>query len=133
MPCHKVYEDDDHMAFMDIYPPTFNGKITMPNVLVVTKKHYKSDLFEDLADDVYEELLRVSKKVARAIKKGINPMRVCLVFEGMEIDHIHVKLYPIFKEYYPNYLSTEKSPGNKPIRASDEALSNIATKIMSMI
>jgi diadenosine tetraphosphate (Ap4A) HIT family hydrolase len=118
---------------MDIFPPTFDGKITMPVVLVCTKKHLGSDVFENLSDEEYSKLLAYVRKIAKATKCALNPERVCLVFEGMEIDHIHAKLYPIFKESYPGWLSTKKSLNNENIKALDELLSNYAAKIREQL
>lgn len=128
-PAYVIDETAEHMAIMDIFPPTFNGKITMPVILVITKQHLKSDVFEDLSDAQYTALLAYTKRIARAAKRALNAFRVCMVFEGVEIDHIHTKLYPLFKEYYPNYLSTEKSPGNKSIRADDRTLAAYAERV----
>jgi len=129
LPSFTVAENEDYIALMDIFPPTFEGEITMPVVLVLTKKHFGSNVFEDLSDVEYKGLLNYSKKVAKAIQRAINPMRVCLVFEGMEIDHVHAKLYPIFEGRYPGYLSTIKSPNNKGVKAPDEFLRELAIKI----
>ena len=48
LPSYKIHENTNYITFMDIYPPTFNGKITMPVVHVITKKHLGSNVFEDL-------------------------------------------------------------------------------------
>lgn len=132
-PAHIIDETNEHMAFMDLFPPKFNDNIRMPIILVIVKQHLKSDVFGDLSDSQYEALLKYAKKIAHAARKALNPLRVCLVFEGMEIDHIHAKLCPIFKEHYPGYLSTEKSIGNKPIRADDTILSSYAERIKNAL
>ncbi len=129
LPCHKIEEDGEHIAFMDIFPPTFNGKITMPVILIATKKHLGSNVFEDLNEEEYIRLLAFTRRIARAVQKGLHPYRVCMVFEGLEINHIHPKLYPIFADTYHGYLSTKKGPNNEDIRASDEVLAKIAEKI----
>ena len=126
---HKIHEDEKHFVFLDIYPPTFNGKITMPVFLVITKEHLKSNIFEDLDNKQYLNLLVYTRKIAKAVQKAINPARVCLVFEGMEINHIHAKLYAIFNETYPNYLSTKKSEDNNGIRADGKFLREIVEKV----
>ncbi len=131
LPSFKIHEDKNYISFMDISPPTFNGKITMPTVVIATKKHIGSNLFEDLNEQEYTNLLKYTRKIARAIQKGLNPTRVCLVFEGMEINHIHPKLYAVFSESYPNYLSTEKGLNNKGTLAPKEVLQNLADKIKS--
>ena len=124
-----IDEEKDFMAFMDIYPPTFNGIVTSPNVLVITKKHYKSNAFEDLDENVYSEVMEYARKIAKKIQKSLKPLRVCMVVEGMEIEHFHIKLYPIFRQHYPGYLSTEKGKDNKGTFADKDYLDRIAKKI----
>jgi len=75
------------------------------------------------------KLLPFTRKIAKAVQRGLNPNRVCLVFEGLEINHIHPKLYPIFADSYPGFLSTEKGINNAETRASDDILKNFAEKI----
>ncbi|MEM5815595.1 MAG: HIT domain-containing protein [Candidatus Aenigmatarchaeota archaeon] len=136
LPCHKVYEDDDHLAFLDIYP------IVKGQTLVITKNHYGSYQF-DLPDDVYTKLFLTAKKVGKAIDKALGSIRTFLVVEGMEINHIHVKLYPVFEikrclappeidykivnNWYSGYITTLHGP-----RAKDEDLEKIAEKIRSI-
>ncbi|MFH1064177.1 MAG: HIT family protein [Candidatus Woesearchaeota archaeon] len=129
LPSFKIDENEKYITFMDIFPPTFDGKVTMPVVLITTKEHKGSNVFEDLDEDEYNSLLGYTRKVAKAIQKALLCDRVCLVFEGLEIDHIHPKLYPVFSDTYPGYLSTEKSVGNKDIKAPDALLNELAEKI----
>ncbi len=129
-PAHIISENKEFMAFLDIYPPTFKGKITSPNIVVITKKHYKSNPFEDLPENVYQRILLFSRSVSRKVQKNLKPLRVCLIIEGMEINHFHIKLYPIFKKYYPGYLSTIKGINNTETLAKKEFLEKIKRKIL---
>ncbi len=126
---YKVYETKEFLAFMDIFPPTFNGKITMPTVLVIPKKHYGSNAFEDVPEKVYLKSFKVARKVAKAMQRALKPMRVCLMIEGTEINHFHIKLYAIYKDSYPNYLSSMKGPNNEATQASNKWLRETAKKI----
>lgn len=129
IPSFKVHETEGFIAFMDIFPPIFNGEIRYPVVLVIPKKHLKSNVFEDLSTEEYHDLLDYTKFIAHGVQKALSPMRVCLMFEGTEIDHVHAKLYPVFKEKYPGYLSSEKGVNNQATKADDKALREIAEKI----
>lgn len=122
LPSYKIMEDQYFLAFLDIFPPTFNGNITSPNIIIIPKKHYKSNIFEDLPENVYKKIMNFTRKVAKKVQKSIDPLRVCMVSEGLEIEHFHIKLYPIFKEFYPGYLSTIKGPKNKATKASEKDL-----------
>ena len=74
-------------------------------------------------------MMLYKKKMARTIQKALKPTRVCMVYEGLEINHAHIKLYPIFKETYPGYLSTQRGENNKAIKTNDNFLSEISEKI----
>lgn len=43
-PCHKIWEDDEHLAFLSIYPNTDGFSVVIP------KRHYPSYAF-DMPDD----------------------------------------------------------------------------------
>ena len=115
IPSAKFYEDEDFIAILDVNPNSEGMS------LVLTKKHYDSYAF-DMPDPAYKKLMVASKKVARMLEKAFNISRVALVMEGMGINHVHIKLYPMhgvsekfketwatektFFEKYPGYIST---------------------------
>ncbi len=133
IPCHKIYEDEDFLAFLDIYPNT-KGM-----TLVIPKKHYHSDAF-DMPEEAYVNLMLISKKIAKLLEKKLGVKRVAMIMEGMGIDHIHVKLYPlhglkekfvetwadkkIFFEKYEGYVTTLMGE-----RADDKELAKLTEKI----
>jgi histidine triad (HIT) family protein len=83
----KVYEDEHVFVLMDTFPST-EGQ-----VLVITKKQI--DYIFDLPDELYTHLWLVAKKVANALEKAFNPRRVCVVVEGFEVPHVHIRMYPV--------------------------------------
>ncbi len=87
IPCHKVAEDDGHIAFMDISP------VTKGHVLVVPK--IEVDRLFELDDDSYVALMLFTKKVAASIKKSFDCDRVGMSVVGLEVPHAHVHLMPI--------------------------------------
>ncbi|BCX14334.1 MAG: hypothetical protein KatS3mg088_017 [Patescibacteria group bacterium] len=62
--------------------------------LVISKKHYDSYAF-DMPENMFKKLMVASKKVAKILEKGLNVKRVAMVMEGMGINHVHIKLYPL--------------------------------------
>lgn len=88
IPCHKVYEDDKTMAFMDIHP------IQPGHVLVVPKKQVGH--FFELPDDDYAALMLTVKKVAERLHQVFpEKARVGVIIEGFDMpDHVHVKVFP---------------------------------------
>ncbi|MCE7936418.1 HIT family protein [Candidatus Saccharibacteria bacterium CPR2] len=89
IPCHKVYEDDKVIAFLDIHP------VSEGHTLVVSKKQI--DHLWDLEDDLYLHLMSVSKKIANRIREVINPPRVGVMVEGFEVPHAHYHIFPLYK------------------------------------
>ena len=87
IPCYKVAEDDDFIAFLDINP---NAK---GHTLCVPKKEVNKIL--DLEEDLYIRLMKFSRKVGIALEKTISCERVGMAVIGLEVPHVHVHLIPI--------------------------------------
>ncbi|HXH18231.1 MAG TPA: HIT family protein [Chitinophagales bacterium] len=87
IPCYKVAETDDCLAFLDINP------LAKGHTLVIPKKEV--DYLFDLDDELYIKLLVFSKKVASAIKKTIPCERIGVAVIGLEVPHAHIHLCPI--------------------------------------
>ncbi|GEM_PF-2767754 len=124
---YKIYENKDFLAIMDVFPPTFNGKITMPTVLIISKEHYTSK-FTGVPEKLFLKSMKLAQRISKAMELALKPMRVCLMIEGTEIDHFHIKLYAVYKETYPGYLSSKQSDG-EPVMADKKWLRETAKKI----
>ena len=88
IPCHKVYEDNKTIAFMDIHP------IQPGHVLVVPKKQIGH--FYELPDEDYQALMAAVKKVASRLNEVFkDKTRVGVIIEGFDLpEHVHVKVFP---------------------------------------
>ncbi len=91
IPCYKIREDENFVAFLDIFP---NCK---GQTLVLPKKHYHSDILAQ-EDSFISDIFCASKKVIALLKKGLKVERVGLVVEWLEVNHAHIKLYPFQDE-----------------------------------
>ncbi|WP_462163936.1 HIT family protein [Pseudoalteromonas xiamenensis] len=137
-PCHKVWEDEKHLAFLSIFPNTLGFTVVIP------KQHYSSYAFEQ-EDDVLSALMIATKKVARLLDRALNGVARCgMFFEGYGVDHLHSKLSPMhgtgsdsafqlieanidkYFECYEGYLSSHEFK-----RANDDDLSALALHIRS--
>ncbi|PHR69760.1 MAG: HIT family protein [Lutibacter sp.] len=87
IPCYKVAENDDFIAFLDVNP---NAK---GHTLVVPKKEVNK-LF-DLDEQTYDGLMQFSRKVAIALEKTISCKRIGMSVIGLEVPHVHVHLVPL--------------------------------------
>lgn len=91
----RIYEDEDTLVFLDAFP-SMKGQ-----TLVIPKKHIAPFLF-DADDKSYIKLMLVTKKIAKAIYEALNPIKTGLIIEGLELDHIHIKLFPLSNEGFKN-------------------------------
>ena len=87
IPCYKVDESEDCLAFLDINPNSYG------HTLCILKKEI--DYIFDLSDEEYLSLMNFSKRVALAIKKSVDCKRVAMSVVGLEVPHVHVHLIPI--------------------------------------
>lgn len=134
-PCHKVWEDEKHLAFLSIFPNTEGFTV------LVTKEHYPSYVF-DLPEEVRTDLIHAAQRVGKLLDMKLDDVgRTGLMFEGFGVDHIHAKLFPMhgtksgtwqrrssnvdkYFEQYEGYISSHDYQ-----RANDETLAELAKKI----
>ncbi len=93
IPCSKIYENDKIMAFLDIMP------VNKGHTLVVPKEHYETIL--DLPDDLLNELIVSTKKISKAVMKGVNADGFNIGVNtkeaaGQIIMHAHLHIIPRF-------------------------------------
>jgi diadenosine tetraphosphate (Ap4A) HIT family hydrolase len=135
-PSHTLWEDEFHMAFLSIFPNTEAFTVVIP------KKHLNSDVFQNV-DESVSSLMIAAKKTAKMIEKAYPDVgRVSVMFEGLMVDHLHAKLFPLhgvdkkmwqkktsnmenkYFEYYEGYISSHNGK-----RTDDKKLEFIAQKI----
>jgi histidine triad (HIT) family protein len=107
-----VYEDDVCVVLMDKFPTTVGQCLVMPREAI--------DYAFDLSDETYLHCMRIAKQVVTAIDVALQPERTCLVIEGFEVPHAHIKLFPC----YEKILLTDRG-----IETSDEELETMAQLI----
>lgn len=115
IPAYKIYEDDQVIAFLDIFP------LTEGHTLVIPK--HQVDHIWDLNDDEYKYLWEVVKKIGSHIREVISPPRVGVVVEGFGVPHAHIHLVPI---YHSNDLKLPQDRSGEP---DHEALAKMATRL----
>lgn len=90
IPAYKVAEDDNYLAFLDIFP------VAKGHVLCIPKKEV--DYLFDLDDDIYTGLQLFAKKVATGLKKAVPCAKVGVMVLGLEVPHAHIHLVPMQTE-----------------------------------
>ena len=87
IPCYKVAEDKDFIAFLDINPNTKGHTLCIPKIEV--------DKVFDLNEETYVALMKFTRKVAIALEKTVPCKRVGVSVIGLEVPHVHVHLIPL--------------------------------------
>ena len=115
IPCHKIYEDDRVIAFLDVHPQQPGHTLVVPKVQI--------DHIWDLSDDDYHYLWETTRKIGKHIQSVLNPPRVGIAVEGFGVPHVHVHIVPI---YLSNDLKIQPDLEADP---DHEALANMANRL----
>jgi histidine triad (HIT) family protein len=113
IPAHIIAENDEFLAFLDVFP------CAEGHTLVIPKKEV--DYLFDLEDEVYLRLFAFAKSLEPAIKKAIPCLRVGLAVVGLEVPHVHIHLIPLNKMADMDFSSK--------ISLSQDQLKEIASRI----
>lgn len=124
IPCRRVYEDSDFIAFLDIAPVNYG------HVLVLPKKHYSD--FLETPDEVLANIAKLIKKIAKAMCHALNTDGFNLILNSNEIagqivPHLHFHLIPRFSgdglDHWPgkDYREGEIEDYAKKIKEALEA------------
>lgn len=116
IPCYKVWENEDFLAFLTI-SPHHEG-----HTLVIPKKH--TNYIFDLENDEYLKLWEKCKPLAEKLKRAFKPKtgKVGVVVAGMGVPHVHVHLIPMDNE---SDLEFSSAKHNVKAEEFEEALEKI--------
>ncbi len=87
IPCYKIAETDDFLAFLDVNPNAIGHTLCIP-------KQEINKLF-DIEDDLYIGLMLFAKKIAIALEKSVSCKRIGVAAIGLEVPHAHIHLIPL--------------------------------------
>jgi histidine triad (HIT) family protein len=108
----KLYEDDSCIAIMDAFPGVKGQSLVIPKSPI--------DYIFNLDEETYSHIFLIAKKIARATDKALSPLRTCLIVEGFEVPHAHIRLHPAYEE---------KLPVENGEKTDQETLQSIADEI----
>ena len=117
IPCYKIAETDDYLAFLDVNPNAEGHTLCIPKKEV--------DKLFDLDEITYHGLMEFSRQVAIAIEKAIPCKRVGLSVIGLEVPHVHVHLIPLNSMEDARFLAK--------IAMDEETFKKTAERIRSFI
>jgi len=114
IPAYIFWENENFIAFLDIFP------VIPGATVVISKKHHPSYIKntpKELVADIMEAMQEVMEILDSKLEGNL---RTKLIFEGLEVDHLHAKLWPIYKGI------REKTPEKS---ADGKALEKLAQKL----
>lgn len=117
IPCFKVFEDENFLAFLDINP---NAK---GHTLCIPKKEVNKIL--DLDEETYLGLMSFSRKVGKALERTVDCKRVGMSVIGLEVPHVHVHLIPLNE--------MKDATFQHKVKLSNEELADLASEIGSKV
>ena len=84
IPCHKIYEDNNFLVFLDIYPEAPGHTLIIPK----KEERWVWDV------ELYDEYWQLARTIAKTLQRAFDTkMIICKVF-GEEVPHAHIKLFP---------------------------------------
>lgn len=116
LPCHKVYEDELTLAFLDIYPKTTGHTMVIPKV-------HPAEFVWDLDDEIYAAVMKTSKKVARRLREVLPYTYVHEAVVGTDVPYAHVHLVPF------NKTADLHNPQRTDLEPDHEAFASLAAKL----
>jgi histidine triad (HIT) family protein len=115
IPCHKIYEDERTLAFLNIYPSVQGHTLVIPKNEV--------EFLWDLPAEDYQAVMATCQKIARRLRRVLNVPYVGEKVVGIDVPHAHVHLVPFtsVEEY--------KAEGDMGREPDHEALAKLAERI----
>ncbi|GAK88354.1 HIT family protein [Nonlabens ulvanivorans] len=113
IPCYKVAENEDFIAFLDINPNAPGHTLCVP-------KKEVNKLF-DLDNETYFDLMDFSREVALALREEVTCLRIGMSVIGLEVPHVHVHLIPL--------RDMEDMRFSNKVSLSQEEMQDIATRV----
>lgn len=117
IPCYKVAETEDFLAFLDVNP------VVKGHVLCIPKKEV--DYIFDLDDDLFLGLHLFARRVARGLKKVCPCIKIGQAVVGIDVPHTHIHLMPLNKPGDLNF--------SNHIHMEPEEMKALAVEIASAI
>lgn len=102
IPCYKIAENDQFLAFLDVFP------LVHGHILVVPKK--ETDYLFDIEDAELSEMMLFAKKIAKAQKAAVPCKRIGVAVIGLEVPHAHIHLVPMNTANDVNFTQPKIKP-----------------------
>ncbi|WP_405293948.1 HIT family protein [Algibacter sp. Ld11] len=117
IPCYKVAETDDFLAFLDVNPNAKGHTLCIPKQEV--------DKIFDLDEATYNGLMSFSRKVALALEKAVACKRIGVSVIGLEVPHAHVHLIPLQSMEDARFIQKQKLSTEEFIAIAEAIKANL--------
>lgn len=118
IPCYKIAETADFLAFLDIRPRAEGHTLVVPKAEV--------DYIFDLSPSVYAALWDFARKVAAGVEAVVPCERIGVAVIGLEVPHTHIHLVPINKVGDINFE-------RPPVAVDEDNYQELAAKIAAAV
>ncbi len=118
IPCYKIAENDQFLAFLDVFP------LVHGHILVVPKK--ETDYIFDIDDAELSAMMLFAKKIAKAQKAAVVCKRIGVTVIGLEVPHAHIHLVPMNTANDVNFTQAK-------IKPTTEELAEMAERIKAKL
>ncbi len=116
IPCHKIAEDENYLAFLDITP------LAEGHTLVIPKKEI--DYIFDLDDDLLAGLMLFAKQIAPALQQAVPCRRIGVSVIGLEVPHTHIHLIPLNSMNDINFTREKMKVTQEELKATAEKITS---------
>ncbi len=114
IPSHKIAENDNYYAFLDINPLAIGHTLVIPKI--------ETDYIFDIEDEQLGGLIVFAKKVGKAVESVINCKRIGVTVIGLEVPHAHIHLIPLNTLYDMDFKQAK-------LKLTNDELAETAEKI----
>ena len=114
IPCHKIAEDSEFFAFLDIHP------VATGHTLVIPKEEV--DYLFAIDDAKLGRMMAFAKRIAQAQEQAIPCRRIGVTVIGLEVPHAHIHLVPITHEADLYFDRPKGTPTNDELAATAAAI-----------
>jgi histidine triad (HIT) family protein len=114
IPAHKIAENTDFLAFLDVNP------LVMGHVLVIPKQEI--DYIFDVDDNTLGNMMIFAKQIAIALKKTVPCKRIGVAVIGLEVPHCHIHLVPMQTMADINFMQPKLKPSQEDLIAMKNAI-----------
>ena len=114
IPSHKIAENDNYYAFLDINPLAIGHTLVIPKI--------ETDYIFDIEDEQLGGLIVFAKKVGKAVESVINCKRIGVTVIGLEVPHAHIHLIPLNTLYDMDFKQPKLSFTNDELAQTAEKI-----------